>query len=51
MIERYTVQKTGTSLKNNRASSFFIHFATEFAAPTAALLGSKGERAMYISKG
>ena len=44
-------QKTGASLKNNRPSSFFTHRATALAAPTAALLGNRGDRTMYNSNG
>jgi hypothetical protein len=44
-------QKTGASLKNKRPSSFFTHRATALAAPTAALLGKRGESTMYISNG
>jgi len=44
-------QKTGASLKNNRPSSFLTHRATALAAPTAALLGNRGESAMYNSNG
>lgn len=50
-IVTWNYQKTGASLKNKLLSSFFTHRATALAAPTAALLGNRGDSAMYISKG
>lgn len=45
------IQKTGASLRNNRASSFFTQRITAFAALTIALFGSAGETDRYSSKG
>ena len=44
-------QKTGASRRNIEPSAFLTHRATAFAAPTAALLGNRGDKAMYNSNG
>lgn len=46
-----TNQKTGASFRNNLLSSLFTQRVTAFAAPIAALLGNRGDKAIYNSNG